>query len=66
MKKANAVMTVLALVFVSLPAMAGVEFDSSINYYQGGGYQSVEVRRLGRFAYQLPIVFRRSPGRAGP
>ena len=43
MKKANAVMTVLALVFVSLPAMAGVEFDSSINYYQGGGYQSIEA-----------------------
>lgn len=43
MKSANACMWVLALLILSLPAVAGVEYDSSINYYQDGGYISVEA-----------------------
>ncbi len=43
MKKATAIMAAVVLVFVSLPAMAGVEFDSSINYYKDGAYQSIEA-----------------------
>jgi hypothetical protein len=41
MKKANAVMTAAALVFLSLSAWARVQFDSSINYYQDGEYQYI-------------------------
>ncbi len=43
MKSVSLVMTVLPVLFVSLPAMAGVEFDSSISFYQNGAYQSIEA-----------------------
>ncbi|NLH16921.1 MAG: hypothetical protein GX455_10105, partial [Phycisphaerae bacterium] len=42
MKRAKAMMVVLAIAFVSLQAGAGVEFDSSLNYYKDGAYQSIE------------------------
>lgn len=43
MKNVTVVMTVLTGLIVALPAFAGVEFDSSISFYQDGAYQSIEA-----------------------
>ncbi|MBN1817094.1 MAG: PEP-CTERM sorting domain-containing protein [Sedimentisphaerales bacterium] len=42
MKKVEEVMAVLALAILSLQAGAGVEIDSSVNYFQDGEYVSLE------------------------